>query len=84
VGESEKDLILHLTGGRTPKYKMREKTELRVYSCTGPTADQQFKLIELEMSKERRVQEDHLKMEAYRCILRTRGWAMAQGDEHCL
>jgi hypothetical protein len=76
--------MLHSTGGRTPKYRIREKTEPHVYSCTGPTADQQFKLIKLEMSKERRAREDHLKMETYRCILRTRGWAIARGDEYCL
>lgn len=79
-----KNSMLHSTGGRTPKYKNARENGPRACSCTGPTADQQFKLIKLETIKERRAQEDHHKKEAYECILKTRGWTMTRGDEHCL
>jgi hypothetical protein len=40
---------MHSTGGRTPKYKTQEETAQRACSFTSPIADQQFKLIRLEM-----------------------------------
>jgi hypothetical protein len=43
-------------GGRSPKYKTREETAPCASSCTGLTADQQFKLIKLEMIKGRKAQ----------------------------
>jgi hypothetical protein len=44
IKEWEKKFDTAFEGGRTPKYKMLKETALRAYSCTGPTADQQYKL----------------------------------------
>jgi len=76
--------MLYLRGGRSPIYKSNRKMALHAFSCTGLTADQQYKLIKkkekLKIACDRIIGIEENEMTSYRYTPNKSSWAMSWED----